>query len=149
MRLFERAELPERSGLGCCLLCFLSKGTRHSRQRKELAQKPIGPGSPVGQLQSPMPLEGRMASPVISDLGTHGHSAYNNDSHLPKPWSLASSSFNPHPLELVIRVFQPGKQPLKNQIRSAPEEWAEGQLEARLSDFKSSTLSAAAPFPDQ
>ena len=83
MLLFERAaELPERSGLGCCLLCLLSKGTRHSRQRKELAQKPIGPGSPVGKLQSPMPLKGHMAGPVISDLGTNGRFAYNNDSHL-------------------------------------------------------------------
>lgn len=62
--------------LGCCLLASFPRAlSSHSSQRKELAQKLTWTGSHG-------PLAGHVASPVISNLGIHGHFVHNDDSCL-------------------------------------------------------------------
>lgn len=58
-----------------------------------IAQMPIRPGSPAGQLQTHVPRGGPMASPAISDLGTRGHFAYSNEfRHFGEETCVQSSS---------------------------------------------------------
>lgn len=133
------------------LISFPRALSSHSRQRRELAPKSTWPRSPVTQLHSHVPLEGHMATHMISDGGTHGHFACNDDSHLqkamfPKPWALALSSFNPDTPELVGRALQLRKlSPWSIKYLHRHPRTGIGMLKTRFSVLEPTTHSAASP----